>query len=184
MWLVDSSQVGQVAFQRMVRDGDLIALMGTGARPVDIPDSAPLRTAALAPLVRPGLTLTGLGALWAHFGGTPPTSLDVLAYEHRHWRSWSPPMPTRVHTTPLRHGAVATPGVALADALRWADLRQAIPVAYALLSSGRVAAADALGALDAIAAQDNSWRRAWSAWAAVRDAQGAPRRVTGAASPP
>ncbi len=86
-------------------------------------------------------------------------------------------MDTRMHAS--RHdygGVVAFPADALVDSLRWCDLRDALPRAYALLGEGRVAAKDAVAALDRIDARDYSWRRSWGAWRALREAQGLPIR--------
>ncbi|WP_084078221.1 hypothetical protein [Demequina sp. NBRC 110057] len=180
MLLVHSADVSPVAFRRMLADGALAPLLPGVARPVDVPESSGVRAAAAACHTHPGLTLTGLGALWVAFGGRAPTSLDLAARDHRHARSWAPTMPSRVHSgvgVGTRSGAVAAPPEALVDALRWADLGLALPRASRLLAAGLVDAAATLKVLDDLSTRDHTWRRAWSAWGALRAAQGPMPRV-------
>ncbi|WP_084101357.1 hypothetical protein [Demequina sp. NBRC 110051] len=185
MWIIHRDQVGQVAFRRMLREGVIVPLLPGLARAPDVPESRGLRAAAVGMHARPEFVASGLAALWVHFGGTAPVTLDLVSTAHHHSRSWKPAMDTRMHAS--RHdygGAVACPADALVDSLRWGDLADALPRAYALLGDGRVAATDAVAALDRIDARDYSWRRAWGAWGALREAQGRPIRPAGAASRP
>lgn len=167
-----------MAFRRMLRDGVILPVLPGVARACDIPESTGLRAAALASHSRPGLMATGLAALWVHAGGAAPTDIDFVARAHRHLRSWAPVLPTRIHAAPRRTiTAVADPADALVDALRWANLADALPRAYALLADDTVDAGRAVEALDRTSSRDRSWKRAWSAWAALRTAQGRPVRA-------
>ncbi|WP_144268277.1 hypothetical protein [Demequina sp. NBRC 110055] len=178
MWLIWEAQVGTVAYRRMLRDDIIVPMLPGVARAPDIEDCRGIRAAALATHSRPGLVASGLAALWVHLGGTPPETLDLVADEHRHLRSWTPSMPSRIHATTYDYGdAVARPADALVDALRWADLGIALPRAFQLVAAGAVDAGLAVRALDRISSHDRSWKRAWSAWGALRDAQGLPIRV-------
>jgi hypothetical protein len=76
---VRRADVGDIAWQVLLRDGDLVHLRDDAARPAGIPETAALRAAALAPLVPARCAVARAAAVWVHLGGPPPDRVHVVA---------------------------------------------------------------------------------------------------------
>ncbi|WP_454048497.1 hypothetical protein [Cellulomonas sp. Marseille-Q8402] len=77
--LVRREDVGDIAWQVLLRDGDLVRLREDVALPARVVATAALRAAALAPLV-PVRCVVGRGsAVWVHLGGPDPGRVQVVA---------------------------------------------------------------------------------------------------------
>jgi hypothetical protein len=70
---------GRAAWDVLVRDGVLAALVDDAAAPADAPVTPATRAAALGARVPPRTVVAGATAAWVHCGGPPPRRLD-LAY--------------------------------------------------------------------------------------------------------
>ena len=66
MVLVLASDVGQLAWSRMIRDGVVAPLSRGSGHAADAERSSALRAASLASVVPRRATITGLAALWVH----------------------------------------------------------------------------------------------------------------------
>lgn len=77
--LVRRTDVGDVAWQVLLRDGDLVLLRGDVALPAGVPATPDLRAAALVPEVARREVVARAAAAWVHLGGTPPPRVVVVA---------------------------------------------------------------------------------------------------------
>jgi len=77
--LVRPADVGDVAWQLLLRDGHLVRLRGDVALPARVRATPALRAAALAPLVPPRCAVARAAAVWVHVGGCPPERVDLVA---------------------------------------------------------------------------------------------------------
>lgn len=194
--LVSARDVGAPAVARMVRDGVVVAAgPGLGAA-TDVPAAPETRAAALDALVPRHTVLSGLAGLWVWGGGILPASVVVVGARGLHR---SPPghasggLWPDFHSGGAAHGPwttlagvrVAPPERCAADALRWEDLRRALPWVWWAVASG-IADAPAIAAIvRADSPKGRGADRARSAWSALartleRDAQ---RRAIAAGAP-
>ena len=77
--VVRRADLGDVAWQVLLRDGDLVPLRDDTALPAGVPETATLRAAALAPRVPARCAVARAAAVWVHLGGPPPDRLHVVA---------------------------------------------------------------------------------------------------------
>jgi hypothetical protein len=77
--VVRRADLGDVAWQVLLRDGDLVPLRDDAALPAGIPASPALRAAAVAPLVPARCAVARAAAVWVHLGGPPPDRVHVVA---------------------------------------------------------------------------------------------------------
>jgi hypothetical protein len=80
--LVRAADLDPVAWQVLLRDGDLVELCPGTALPADVPVAPAHRAAARAPLVPRGAALARESAAWVHLGGPPPAVTHVVAPGH------------------------------------------------------------------------------------------------------
>ncbi|QZN84279.1 hypothetical protein [Cellulomonas sp. C5510] len=76
--LVRRSDVGDVAWQVLLRDCDLVLLRGDVALPRGVAGTPALRAAALAPEVARREAVARAAAAWVHLGGPPPRRVVVV----------------------------------------------------------------------------------------------------------
>ncbi|MDN4481657.1 hypothetical protein [Demequina muriae] len=122
MWIVRRTDIGRLAYGRLVRDRVITPLLPGVALPLDIPDTPAIRRRVLADAVPTGCQATGAAALWAHGVGARPAVIDIRCPVGRHVRSWSAPLPVAFHGVGITapHSPVADVATATADARRWA----------------------------------------------------------------
>jgi hypothetical protein len=77
--VVRRADLDDVAWQVLLRDGDLVPLRDDAALPAGIPASPALRAAAVAPLVPARCAVARAAAVWVHLGGPPPERVHVVA---------------------------------------------------------------------------------------------------------
>ncbi|WP_062133589.1 hypothetical protein [Demequina aestuarii] len=121
MWIVRRTDIGRLAYGRLVRDSVIAPLLPGVALPLDIPDSAAIRRRVLAECVPAGCQATGMAALWAHGVGERPAVIDIRCPVGRHVRAWTAPVPVVFHGVGIAapHSPVADVTTATADARRW-----------------------------------------------------------------
>lgn len=146
---VRASEVGDLAYARLVRDGILLDALGPLALPRDVEPTAAIRRLALAPLV-PGHTwATGLAALWV-WGHTPaPSVVDLVGTRGLHRIVPRSPTPTVVFHSGSAVGLaagteprLASPARACVDALRYGPAEAAIGAVVAARRAGTVRGQD------------------------------------------
>lgn len=76
--LVSRADLGDVAWQVLLRDGDLVPLRGDMALPRGVAETPALRAAALAPEVARRDVVARVAAAWVHLGGPPPPRAVVV----------------------------------------------------------------------------------------------------------
>jgi hypothetical protein len=76
---VRRADVGDIAWQVLLRDGDLVHLRDDAALPAGVRVTPALRAAALAPLVPARCAVARAAAVWVHLGGPPPDRVHVVA---------------------------------------------------------------------------------------------------------
>lgn len=77
--LVWRTDVGDIAWQVLLRDGHLVPLWDDAALPAGVPATPRLRAAALSPLVPARCAVARESAVWVHLGGPPPARVRVVA---------------------------------------------------------------------------------------------------------
>lgn len=77
--VVRRADLGDIAWQVLLRDGDLVLLRDDAALPAGVPTTPALRAAALAPLVPARCAVARAAAVWLHLGGRPPDRVHVVA---------------------------------------------------------------------------------------------------------
>ncbi|WP_282943870.1 hypothetical protein [Cellulomonas endometrii] len=77
--LVRRADLGDVAWQVLLRDGHLVALRDDVALPRRVAATPLLRAAALAPLVPARCAVGRTAAAWVHLGGPAPARVHVVA---------------------------------------------------------------------------------------------------------
>jgi hypothetical protein len=77
--LVRRSELGDIAWQVLLRDGDLVALGEDVGLPRGVAATPVLRAAALAPLVPARCAVGRVAAAWVHLGGPAPARVHVIA---------------------------------------------------------------------------------------------------------
>lgn len=77
--VVRRADVGDIAWQVLLRDGDLVHLRDDAALPAGVHETPELRAAALAPLVPARCAVARAAAVWVHLGGPPPDRVHVVA---------------------------------------------------------------------------------------------------------
>jgi len=191
MFLVTPHTVGDVAFARMTRDA---VLVGGGAwspfvghaLPHDQVAEASLRTLMVA-ACQPHGALTGLASLWVRglHPHEPLGNLHVVVYRGSHLRAAAAPqgyIAYHSHSAAMRAaepwGPLTLTSVphALADALRFEALDQAMPTAYACLRRGHVSVSALRAAVGSHTAHLEGLERLRSAADAVIVAARRPRR--------
>lgn len=125
MWIVKRSDVGRLAYGRLVRDGVIAPLIPGVALPRDVADVPALRREVLSACVPPGCQVTAAAALWAHGRGPLPTEVHVRTPVGRHVRHWDGDLALIFHGVGVvaPGGAIADIETATADALRWQGSR-------------------------------------------------------------
>ncbi len=76
--LVRRADLDDIAWQILLRDGDLVLLHRDVALPRDVVATAGLRAAALADRVPRRAALARAAAVWVHLGGASPAVVDVM----------------------------------------------------------------------------------------------------------
>jgi hypothetical protein len=76
--IVRRAELDDIAWQVLLRDGDLVLLHRDVALPRGVAPTAGSRAAALADRVPRRAALARLAAVWVHLGGPPPVRVDVL----------------------------------------------------------------------------------------------------------
>jgi hypothetical protein len=185
MALLYATDVGEAAWQRMVRDGVVVVLRdGVGHSPTT-ERSAALRAASLAAAVPRRATLAGAAALWVRgwrADDAAPRGIEVAVPRGCH------PDPPPGFSTPCWHfvtdravcaaasivGGVSVTdvGSALRSVLACGDLGEAIDAAWWALSEGRIEEGSG-SRIIAAGARGPSRQRALAAWNAVCAAAGA-----------
>lgn len=77
--LVRRADVGDIAWQVLLHDGDLVHLRDDVALPAAVPATPALRAAAVASLVPARCAVGRTTAAWVHLGGDPPERVHVVA---------------------------------------------------------------------------------------------------------
>lgn len=185
MALLYATDVGDAAWQRMVRDGVVVVLrQGVGHSPTTARTAA-LRAASLAAAVPRRATLAGAAALWVHgwrADGRAPQSIEVAVPRGCH-----PDPPPGFSTTWWQfvtdRGACAAASIvggvsvtdvgnALRSVLARGDLGEAIDAAWWALSEGRIDEGSG-SRIIAAGARGPARQRALAAWNAACTASGA-----------
>lgn len=181
MLLVTSSHMGEVTFERLLRDRIVSPMTRGVALPRDVASRPGIRAHVLGTAVPQHTVVSALGGLWVHAGGIAPTALDVVGARglHRTVASTSTAgLAITFHsglaaTEPahawagLRVASLARCGI---DALRWADLALAFPAITAAVRQRHVSVADLDHAYSADDPRGQGYRRLESAWKALRPA--------------
>ena len=144
---VRASEVGDLAYARLVREGLLGDALGPVALPRDVQPNAALRRLALAPFVPSHTWATGLAALWVWGHCPAPETVDLVGARGLHRIVPRTPTPTVVfHSGPafgLPPGSeprLASPARACIDALRYGPVGPAIGAVVAARRAGTVRA--------------------------------------------
>lgn len=77
--LVHRADLGDVAWQVLLRDGHVLPLHGDVGLPAGVPASPALRAAALAGRVTSREAVARTAAVWVHLGGPPPGRVHAVA---------------------------------------------------------------------------------------------------------
>lgn len=77
--LVRRADVGDIAWQVLLHDGDLVHLRDDVALPAAVPPTPALRARSVAPLVPARCAVARAAAVWVHLGGPPPERVHVVA---------------------------------------------------------------------------------------------------------
>lgn len=84
--LVRRADLDDIAWQVLLRDGDLVLLHRDVALPRGVAPTPALRAAALGDRVPGRAALARATAVWVHLGGEPPARVDVVWSERLHPR--------------------------------------------------------------------------------------------------
>lgn len=185
MALLYATDVGEVAWQRMARDGVVVVLRhGVGHSSTTV-RSAALRAASLAAAVPRRATLAGAAALWVHgwrADGAAPQGIQVAVPRGCHpdpppgffTPSWQFVTDGAACAAAISIGGVSVTDVghALRSVLARGDLGEAIEAGWWALSQGSIDRAAGAAAITA-GARGQSRQRALAAWNAVCTAAGA-----------
>jgi hypothetical protein len=185
MALLYATDVGEAAWQRMVRDGVVVVLRhGVGHSPTT-ERSAALRAASLAAAVPRRATLAGAAALWVHgwrADGPAPQRIAVAVPRGCHpdpplgfstpWWQFVTDRAACAAASIIGGVSVTDVGSALRSVLAREDLGQAIDAAWWALSEARIDEGSGTRII-AAGARGPARQRALAAWNAACAASGA-----------
>jgi len=186
MVLLYATDVGDAAWQRMVRDG-VVAVLGPGIGHAPTTErTSALRAASLAAAVPRRATLAGPAALWVHgwrADNAAPRRIDVAVPRGCHpdpppgyfapWWQFVTDQSTCAASRAVGGVSVTDVGNALRSLLCKGDLGEAVEAAWWALNEGKI---DRASGAETIASGATALprQRALAAWNAVCASSGAP----------
>lgn len=144
---------GPVAFDTLLRDGELLLVHGRRAVPRGTPITPRVRVLALAPEVPPRTVIGRASACWVFLGGMPPGRLTVLYPPSCHRPHPGPTLASHQaalgedETVRLGSIAVTTPARTAADLALFATGPDATRLVGSLVSAGVTSVREVLVAL-------------------------------------
>ncbi len=185
MALLYATDVGEAAWQRMVRDGVVMVLRHGVGHSSTTERSAALRAASLAAAVPRRATLAGAAALWVHgwrADGAAPRGIEVAVPRGCHpdpppgfstpWWQFTTDRTACAAASVVGGVSVTDVGSALSSVLATGSLGAAIEAAWWALSEGRIDEGSGIRII-AAGARGQARQRALAAWNAVCAASGA-----------